>query len=97
MGKYRRRRSRCNHRERLGAVTASGQPRPSLFCPFRPPRKDLFENDDEVSRSVAAITPDAQNYPSVGQAIDDKWQVTDGISPDSEDRCLRVRWLGNSE
>jgi hypothetical protein len=57
----------------------------------------LFENDVEVSTSSVAITPDAQNYPSVGQTIDDTWLVTDVISHDAKERRLRVKRLGNSK
>jgi hypothetical protein len=50
----------------------------------------LFEDGVEVHSSTVAIVPSAQNYPAAGQTIDDKWLVTDVISHDDKERCLRV-------
>jgi hypothetical protein len=50
----------------------------------------LFENDVEVSDSTVAYVPGANNYPLIGQTIDDTWLVIGVISHTDDERCLRV-------
>jgi hypothetical protein len=49
----------------------------------------LFEGDVEVKNFTVAYVGGANNYPLVGQTIDD-WLVTEVISHTEAERCLRV-------
>jgi hypothetical protein len=56
----------------------------------------LFENDKEVSTStVETVSLGAQNYPDVGQVIDEKWQITDVLSHTESEVRLRVKRVGH--
>lgn len=47
----------------------------------------MFLGEKEVGVSTAAIAPDAQSYPVVGQIIDGKWRITEVLdSPEGEYR-----------
>ena len=50
----------------------------------------LFENDTEVRSWTVAYVPGANNYPTVGQTIDDTWRVVDVISHSDVERHLQV-------
>jgi hypothetical protein len=54
-------------------------------------RLRLFEGDTEVSSSTVAYVPGADNYPWVGQTINDTWVVLEVVSHTETERCLRVK------
>jgi hypothetical protein len=54
-------------------------------------RLRLFDGNTEVSSSTVAHVPGANNYPWVGQTIDNTWEVLEIISHTESELCCRVK------
>lgn len=50
----------------------------------------MFLGTQQVGASAVAVTPDGQNYPSIGQTIDEKWEVTAVLACPAGEFWVRV-------